>query len=925
MKRCVCLGMTNADLWLALAGQELPAGAKKLDAQDALFWLHQAMPPSAHGPHHVGAPAHASGLAPDPAVLHSLSAIADALGYPFHGTAPFADLPWLMDTLESALKDRRLVAFRGASTEGGGKGPTKADDPPKRDEPKKEKVNPVVEPVSLVLVVKKFAKNPTTSADEAYTDPKRQEITLKTDAAFDGTGTFNCDKPDSVKFYSAKTGGTEIRLNGTDNVFPPGGAPAWASGATLTGGVKLYAEGLKPSAKKDDITISLSLSGGSKTNGPDDKSTITSVEVTIDICKSRTRAQVGATPPGDPDPMSKDDKVFAGRYLHKQDGTSHGRALVILRAVQPTDYVGEVEIKVVGAVSLFEKDLPPPGAPAGADPAAKTTYKTADLKKAPAKMWAQATAASAGPRDIEVQAGIKGVEPLADRCKITGVQFTQIKAIIKGTPATPANPAWAPAPAPHPGFPVPVNHEMTVSSASEDFTVNQPLPLVRNAQPDIALELTATPPNLPISWDVVRNPRDHATLGGAADKPSLSADPGGNRYKQLLNANNKGSFHVRPFIDCNGSGTFEDREPSIPLNLILFDAVVAADRSVANPGAATESINAARAGVSTGSWPAGAGITAADLAAAAMAFDLDVDVTGGGPDGKLGLDYLFCGLSNNQWVEHADGAYLDAVAVPNAIHSLKSVYASNFPNAARQFNPGDPAPVLFNMPLLDSGRYPAGQGGLGGDAAVMSGSNAHTLAAVQPALGERRTIQCVDSPSNPFPRFHPVNAAAVLQLFKIDWQFVGNFVLWTELNKTRGSGGGSALRPADRVYSVVRTQTWSTKGEWTTKYTAPIGVTRVSYTATNAGTTISPVGRAQDHAVQVRPPATVSDPVLGNDASEVLVVGGGAPPGPPGGGGSCSVALDGSTSGAAGLFFALLAGVVFWRRRGTARGRVRSM
>ncbi len=293
-----------------------------------------------------------------------------------------------------------------------------------------------------------------------------------------------------------------------------------------------------------------------------------------------------------------------------------------------------------------------------------------------------------------------------------------------------------------------------------------------------------------------------------------------------------------------------------------------------------------------------------------MAFDLDIDVTGGGADGKLGLDYLFCGLSNNQWVEHADGAFLDTTVNPNVLHTLKSLYASNFPNANRQFNPGDPAPVLFNMPLLDTGRYPAGQGGLGGDAAVMSRSAAHTLAAVQPAVGQRWTIQCVDSPSNPFPRTHPVNANAILQGFQIDWQFAGNFILWTEFNKTRGSGGGSALRPADRVYSVVRVQTWSTRGEWTTNFTAPRTVTRVSYAAANAGNTINPVGRAQDHQVQVRPPATVSDPVLGNDARETIVVGGGGR----GRRGGCSVATE-STSGAAGLVLALLAGAVLFRRR----------
>jgi len=988
--------MGDGGLWLALAGERIPTGATLLASRDAMFWLRQSVPPMAH-----------------PTLLHAISEIADALGYSFHGAAPFADEPWVMETLEQALAARTLVAFRLADVQGGGKGPAPQPQPRPQPKPQPTLVNPVVEPVSLVLLVKKLAKNPVGGKQEPYTHPKRQAVTLKADAAFDGTATFSCDKPDKVKFFSAAKDGTEIKFDGTANVFKPNAAPAWApKGASISSGVTVFAEGAAPSGAMDDITVKLALSGGSHPTGPDDTATITSVEVTLDIhtskpdaksaaafskddkvhvgrsllvqdkggnrhraklviqqvkpaafkgqlvlkaasahvdafknekvtageatalpfkiaadkvaaagevlwaqgstasdkmrdtgfilgidgvddegdkvmatsvllnldiCMSRTKAQAAQKPPADPSPMPEADEVTIGRFVHEQDaGNHHGRALLLVCAVKPKNFDGTVVLESLGAsTQLFPNEKPTGGEAATATPREFDYKKEKNELK---KLWVQGKTVSGAVRDSGYLLHLKDdPKANADTVLLTVVKFSEIKATIKATPATPPNPNYVPAPLPYPTFPAVIDHEFKTTKADEDFVANPPLPLVRNAQPDIKLELKAAPAGLTISWDAVRNPKDHEKLGKAKDKPTLT--PNAAKLTECnLNADNKGSFRIRPFIDSNGSTEYDEGEPSIPLNLILFDVRVKRDRSLANvtgidqmdpvSGNRGETISGAGAGVATGLWPGGA-IGAADLAAAAMGFDLDADVTGGGADGKLGLtDYLFCGLCNNQWVEHADSDYLDTTVVPNLTPTVKSLYATNFPlhGGRRRFHPGDPAPIGLTMPLLDSGFYPTGTGGLGGDSAVMTTSAPHTVAAAGPAVGERWTIQCVDSPGNGFTRTHPVNAAATLQKLRIDWQFVGNFLFWTELNKTRGSSAGTAKRPADRVYSVVRTQTWAVKGEWTPKFTMPRALTRNSYTATNAGATIHPVGRAQDHNVNVRPPATVRDGILGDDA-----------------------------------------------------------
>ncbi len=119
MKRIVCLGMGQGDLWLAAVGQELPAGARVIDKRQAKFWLKQSVPPMAH-----------------PTILHALADIAEATGYPFHGVTGFVGIdeqPLVMDHLGQALSDGRLIAFRTANLEGGGKGPQPEPPGPKPD------------------------------------------------------------------------------------------------------------------------------------------------------------------------------------------------------------------------------------------------------------------------------------------------------------------------------------------------------------------------------------------------------------------------------------------------------------------------------------------------------------------------------------------------------------------------------------------------------------------------------------------------------------------------------------------------------------------------------------------------------------------------------------------------------------------------
>src|SRR5262249_38128140 len=155
---------------------------------------------------------------------------------------------------------------------------------------------------------------------------------------------------------------------------------------------------------------------------------------------------------------------------------------------------------------------------------------------------------------------------------------------------------------------------------------------------DIALEVTAAPAHLPIRWQAIRNPQDHASLGAAAAIPTVTRQAG-NFYHATLDTNQKGSFRVRAYISCNTRNDYDEGEPSIPLNPVLADATLVADNTTNHQINATTNLTPAGFSIRNGQFRMGA-------AAAGVEMEVVADVTGGGADGRLGIDKVFAGLVN---------------------------------------------------------------------------------------------------------------------------------------------------------------------------------------------------------------------------------------------------------------------------------------
>jgi hypothetical protein len=682
-------------------------------------------------------------------------------------------------------------------------------------------VTPIITPGRAIAVLVK----------KDHTTPQRQRIVLSVDNNMTGGNGTLTASPAKVKFFDAPTEGNEILLDGTANVF---------SHTQINGGITLYIEGTTVSDTKEDIEIRFTVSPSAQTAGPAASVKVTAVEITLDIYKTRTVKDQ------DPDPIEADKKFTEGRFIHEQDASNHhGRAMVKLHRAKPKDFDGVIDVAPLDAkVELFAAET------GGAALNAITHQNTTINETTGVILWAQGKTVSGALRDTGVRSGLHDIDPEGDKVAVTVVKFTRIEAKIKPTPA---NTARA-------GIAAPAIHTYTTTSMDESFDTNTPLVLMHMAQPDNELEVTATPAGLTIQWAAIRNTDDHASLGSATDLPTLTPD-GGDSTKCILEADQKGSFRIRPFIDCNGSGTYDpeiDKPPSMPMNLILANATRVRDKSKGNQARLTHTTQPTFLSIRNGTWPAvHRNPTNADLNNAGMAMELDADVTGGGADGRLGLDMVFGGFINDLRNVQVDCDFIDNTVAPPTHSSLRNLYVSNPGDATGNlhgrpmFVAGDPAANILAFPILDSGR---GSAGTGADKATMTRSYPATR--TNRPVGIRYNIRCIDSPGRGIEYDHPVNANAKLRSITYRHQFTGFFAFWTNNTKVRTQSGD----PADRLYSVITSLEWECVGDFTLTYpggTATLGggaTHRVRWDSTN----IDPIERAQDNNVEVRPPAGIT-------------------------------------------------------------------
>ena len=372
-------------------------------------------------------------------------------------------------------------------------------------------------------------------------------------------------------------------------------------------------------------------------------------------------------------------------------------------------------------------------------------------------------------------------------CCKSSTAIDKIAVKVKATPALTARP----------GATAPADHDFECTETAEAFPADKSLVLIRGDMQEVELKATVRPAGSPVWWDVRRAPDDHATLGGATDLPTLTVD-GADHTKAKLTLDNKGSFFIRVFADCDGSHKFDPGSAFRLLPTVLVDVTLQADNTVTSTASFSATVGGGSVRINTGSF--NIGNVRSGVENAAIYMNAAADVKSGGADGRRLLDCVFAGWINNLRSTIRSGQYAGG-------HVSQLVLATNRGAATgpgNTFKPGDPAPVPPTMPVLDTGRPGHGTGG---ETATLTTSRAQTSDKVDLAVGQRWRVEAVDSPGGGQGMSHPNFPGALNRVHHED-NFTAFLGFWTN----RGKTAGATADPANRVYGVIRTFQWQVLG-----------------------------------------------------------------------------------------------------------------
>jgi hypothetical protein len=249
-----------------------------------------------------------------------------------------------------------------------------------------------------------------------YTNVPPLKVWLQTDVGFDGTGTLTRSGGANIDFTIEGTRAA-LKFDGADNKF---------LGAKLSAGFNLIATAKSPSAKVNDVLLTLTLSGGSKIIGPPAKIRFTAIQVTLDICEPRLDDKVdpiplptaNVVPPPGSNPI---DKFHLGRPLPVQTNPKiDERAMLIVRDVQPKDFVGNLELSLDaadnGQIKIFKTERPLEKQ----DPVDMPMPVSPKRVIGPGfKLFVEGAKASPNVRATGVRLGIKGLAGDLDYVKVT--------------------------------------------------------------------------------------------------------------------------------------------------------------------------------------------------------------------------------------------------------------------------------------------------------------------------------------------------------------------------------------------------------------------------------------------------------------------------------------------------------------------------
>jgi hypothetical protein len=789
-----------------------------------------------------------------------------------------ADLssPDVKKQFRQALDRRTLVVLEGPAVAAAVAAPPR-DEKTSGSPVAKTKVSPVIEIDADAVVVKR-----------SYTSPKRRAVRLSTDVSVsDGQGELSVSVKDKIQFFKVESGGTALSFNAVDNVF---------SGSDLSRGVTLYAEGLAASDSVGDVVLTLALSGCSKPMGGPAKDKLTSVELTLDLGMSRDK------PGAEPTSLSSSDKNDKGRCVHVQYAdTKHGRAMLLVHKAKPEAYAGKLAVVARDErVTLFEKERPAKGdKPAGKqDPggAWRCVLENGAIGKGGTKLWVQGAIVSTSQRDTGFMLGLEGIEDDGDRVAVTVVSLADLKARVPVTPGK-RNPGEKIKEQVFSAGLVPYSSEFL----EEDFEQNPVRVLVSGSLPakeHVSLSVKVTPRDTPVTWSVQRYAgpdKDGSDVTAASPNPvpTLTPDGAGKPSAQLA-VDAVGTFWVRAFVDCNGTGQVDvdgdgkkvDAEPFIVLNLVLVQLGLRVDLSTpgerdydipkASRDPAVPDGNNFEVAVADGTSPEIAGAMAFKSGLfksgrSGVVLEAQVDVLGGGSKGRRGIEWVCAGWVNNDLgdlnasvAEFSDegqpGLTLATVMVKDGSQAKSKLFGLPLFHGVETSN-------RLHPPFLDAGarigstedRVRDNELDLGGAAICLRHASPDPKdqcrlqtakrAEFPPPVGDRYVVTAIDSPLDcaPITSLDVDGGSLSLVSFRLNMAFRAYLCVWT--------------LDAERLYSVLEVVGWKVSGSWSIDLRAeaakPIAYTARPEVVLDTPESVTKLTPASSTDIEVRRPVSL--------------------------------------------------------------------
>lgn len=345
-----------------------------------------------------------------------------------------------------------------------------------------------------------------------------------------------------------------------------------------------------------------------------------------------------------------------------------------------------------------------------------------------------------------------------------------------------------------------------------DWSAGHSIVLVHGSMTGVRLRAVdgAWVPQANAKWKVIRNPNDSPALQQPPYHGNLTVNPASGA-ETALSLDKFGSFSVVAYIDVNGNGDYDQGEFARFYNIVVCQVMFVLDKSMPFRDAVrTEFLTEFQLHVDSQphdpceGFQLSFGRSDGDPEHVGVSLDTEIAVAGGGPNGHIGLDRVFCGWTNvcSRW--DASGTY---TGNHSAVTFIPDVDVPSLP------------PNYITAAALPNQEFPALNPALSAAKPLVDSQNEHEWTAgdcicmypggeieVAKEFGHIRHVWATDNPNLVDASPHPKYPTKHLASYDGALDFTARLVVWTQA-RTRLEAGST-------LYVCVYEVPWICRGTY---------------------------------------------------------------------------------------------------------------